>query len=569
MEHKWWHGKIAYQIYPKSFCDSNGDGFGDLQGIISKLDYLHDLGVELLWISPVYPSPFVDQGYDISDYCNIDPVFGDLATFDRLLSEAKKRNIEIIMDLVLNHCSSEHPWFKKACADLNSEEAGYFYFVKGKDGKKPNNLRSYFGGSVWDKIPGHEQEDIYYSHYFAKAQPDLNWNNPRLREEIFKLVNFWIDRGVRGFRIDAILSIVKDLSFPDLPADSANDGMSHAANMNAKLLDRIGPYLNELKERTFNRADCFTVGEVLTVTKESVKEFAGDHGYFSTLFDLSPREVIESHPHYVEFPTMMPDDYARCVFNTQELYQNTDAFVAPIMENHDEPRGVSYYLPDYLRNATGAKCLGTFLMMLRGIPFIYQGQEIGMTNTEFTSPDDFDDLYAKEEIRYCLECGMSIEESLKIVGRHTRDNARTPVLWDDSANAGFTTGKPWLKVHQDYQHLNVKSQLNDPNSVLNHYKKLIALRKDEALSETFTYGKFERLTLQSGVLAYYRVDDHHKVLIIANTNTTPYSYDLGQDKYFKDGEHTQLKLSANEASLNLEQKSLVLGVGGAAIIQLS
>ena len=186
-----------------------------------------------------------------------------------------------------------------------------------------------------------EQEDIYYSHYFAKAQPDLNWNNPKLREEIFKLVNFWIDRGVRGFRIDAILSIVKDLSFPDLPADSANDGMSHAANMNAKLLDRIGPYLNELKERTFNRADCFTVGEVLTVTKESVKEFAGDHGYFSTLFDLSPREVIESHPHYVEFPTMMPDDYARCVFNTQELYQNTDA-VAPIMENHDEPRGVSF-----------------------------------------------------------------------------------------------------------------------------------------------------------------------------------------------------------------------------------
>ncbi|MDT3663583.1 MAG: alpha-amylase family glycosyl hydrolase, partial [Anaerobiospirillum sp.] len=201
MEQKWWHGKTAYQIYPKSFCDSNGDGIGDLKGIISKLDYLKALGIDILWLSPIYPSPFVDQGYDISDYENIDPSFGSLEDFDLLMKEAKARGIDVIMDLVVNHCSSEHAWFKKACADLNSEEAGYFYFIKGKDGKVPNNLRSYFGGSVWEKIPGHEDEDIYYSHYFAKEQPDLNWYNPQLREQVYKLTNFWLDKGVAGFRV--------------------------------------------------------------------------------------------------------------------------------------------------------------------------------------------------------------------------------------------------------------------------------------------------------------------------------------------------------------------------------
>lgn len=340
MEHKWWHGKVAYQIYPKSFCDSNGDGVGDLQGIISKLDYLQALGIDILWLSPIYPSPFVDQGYDIADYRDIDKLFGSMADFDELMIKAKERGIDIVMDLVANHCSSEHPWFKKACADLNSKEAGYFYFVKGKDGKTPNNLRSYFGGSVWEKVPGHEDEDLYYSHYFAKEQPDLNWHNPQLRQEIFDLVNFWIDKGVKGFRIDAILSIVKDLSFPDLPAD-APDGMCHASKMNAALLDRIGLYLTELREKTFDRNDCFTVGEALNVTNESIKEFTGNNGYFSTLFDLSCRALVESEPHYPEYPPVGPKQFRECVFNAQRLYNESDSFVAPIIENHDEPRGVS------------------------------------------------------------------------------------------------------------------------------------------------------------------------------------------------------------------------------------
>lgn len=469
------------------------------------------------------------------------------------MSEAHQRGIDIVMDLVANHCSSEHPWFKKACADPTCEEAGYFYFVKAK---QRNNLRSYFGGSVWSLVPG--QTDLYYSHYFAKEQPDLNWHNPKLRERIYQIVNFWIDRGVKGFRIDAILSIIKYLSFPNLPPDSAGDGLSHAANMNAKLLDKIGPYLIELKERTFERADCFTVGEVLTVTPESVKVFAGKQGYFSTLFDLSCREKIETFPHYIDFPTLLPDDFAACVFATQELYQRNNALVAPIIENHDEPRGVSYFLPDYLQNATGAKCLATILMMLRGIPFIYQGQEIGMTNTKFNSPEEFDDLYAKEELRYCQQMGMSEEEALECVSRHSRDNARTVFLWDDSEYAGFSTVKPWMKVHQDYKTLNVAAQESDPNSTLNYYRNLVALRKS---NEALSFGSFERWDLISGVLAYYRTTKSERILVIANTNKNAYHLELA------DTTNAKLLLSANAATL--QKLKLTLGCGGAAIIKLS
>ena len=564
MQNKWWHGKVAYQIYPKSFCDSNGDGVGDLQGIISKLGYLKALGIDILWLSPIYPSPFVDQGYDISNYVDIDPSFGTLQDFDELLAKAKERGIDIVMDLVVNHCSSEHEWFKKACADLNSEEAGYFYFIKGKDGKVPNNLRSYFGGSVWTKIPGHENEDIYYSHYFAKEQPDLNWYNPKLREQVFKLVNFWIDRGVKGFRVDAILSIVKDLSFPDLPADDT-DGMCHAAKMNARNLGDIGKFLNELKAKTFTPADSFTVGEVLTVTPDSVKEFAGPDGYFSTLFDLSCRELVESHPHYRMFPTVTPDDFAKCVFDTQDLYQKVDAFVAPIIENHDEPRGVSYYLPEYLQNERGAKTIATVLMFLRGIPFIYQGQEIGMTNTKFESIDEFNDLYAKDEYRDMIEHGFTEEQAVACCARHGRDNARTPMLWDDSPNAGFTTGKPWLRVHQDYKTLNVKSQFGIPGSTFSYYQELIKLRKAPEYAQTMTYGTFARVNIGSGVQAYTRtaLDQSQKILVIANTNQEELRYSLGDLKTA----NTKVLISANEAKLDADG-TVVLGCGGAIVLAL-
>ena len=542
MEPKWWHGKVAYQIYPKSFCDSNGDGIGDLKGIISKLDYLQALGIDILWLSPIYPSPFVDQGYDIADYENIEPLFGNLDDFDHLVAAAKERNIDVIMDLVANHCSDQHPWFKKACADLNSEEAGYFYFVKGKNGKVPNNLRSYFGGSVWDHIPGHEDEDIFYSHYFAKGQPDLNWYNPKLREQVYKFTNFWLQRGVKGFRVDAILSIVKDLSFPDLPPDDT-DGMCHAANMNARNLHQIGPFLNELKAKTFTPADSFTVGEVLTVTPESVKDFAGANGYFSTLFDLSAREKVESFPHYRMFPNLLPDDFAQCVFDTQDLYQKVDAFVAPIIENHDEPRGLSYYMPDYLQNTVGAKTIATFLMGLRGIPFIYQGQEIGMTNTKFNSIYEFDDLNAKDNYKVALEAGLTETQALDILNIESRDHARTPMLWDDSKNAGFSSAAvTWLKVHQDYHKLNVAAQKDDPNSVLSFYKQLIALRKSPEYKELFTYGDFQALDpVADYVVPFARVLDGKTVYVIANFEDSPVSYGVNAD--------SKILLSSKEVQL--------------------
>ena len=572
MEKKWWHGKTAYQIYPKSFQDSNGDGTGDLRGIISRLDYLRDLGIDLLWLSPIYPSPFVDQGYDISDYCNIAPVFGTLDDFDELLSKARDRGIDLIMDLVLNHCSSEHPWFKKACADPLSPEADYFYIRKGRDGQPPDNLRSYFGGSVWSKLPGHEDEDLWYCHYFAREQPDLNWNNPQLREQIYSLVNFWIDRGVKGFRIDAILSIVKDLSFPGLPPDAAGDGMSHAANMNALLLDRIGPYLNELKERTFDRADCFTVGEVLTVTDKSVREFAGTNGYFSTMFDLSCRAVIESAPHYTQFTSLGPDEFASCVFATQELYQQAGAMTAPILDNHDEPRGVSYFMPEYLQNAQGARALATVQLTLRGIPFIYQGDELGMTNTHFASIDEFNDLYAHDEYRHALESGLSDEQALRCVAWHSRDNARTPMLWDDSASAGFTSGKPWLRLHQDWRTVNVKNQLDDENSVLNTYRRLTALRHDSRWHDVLAWGDFTRCPVGSGMIAFWRHDENCTLLTIVNTRQDVFTMDLtrapGADLALSAPDHHCCDLIFAANGISLVNTVLTMGCGGAAVICL-
>jgi len=291
IQKKWWHGKIAYQIYPKSFKDSNGDGIGDIQGIISKLPYLHDLGVEIVWISPMYVSPLVDQGYDIADYEHIDPVFGTDADFDELVKKAKELGISIIMDLVVNHCSSEHVWFKKAIADKNSPYRDYFYFRQGKaDGTPPDNLRSYFGGSVWEKVPN--EDNTYYLHYFAKEQPDLNWYNPKVREEIYAMMNRWFERGIDGFRVDAIMNIEKDLSFPGLPADS-DDGMASSATMSHKLSGKIGHFLNEMNEKTVALHDKFSVGEAFGVDTALYPNFIGDKGCFGTIFDFKPRELVE------------------------------------------------------------------------------------------------------------------------------------------------------------------------------------------------------------------------------------------------------------------------------------
>ncbi len=511
MNKKWWHDKVAYQIYPKSFCDTNGDGIGDLRGIISKLDYLKELGVDIIWLSPIYKSPFVDQGYDIADYYAIAEEFGTMEEFDELLSEARKRDMYIIMDLVINHCSDKHAWFQKALAEPEGEYADYFYFRKGKNGNPPSNYRSYFGGSCWEPVPG---TDLYYLHMFAKEQPDLNWENPKLRQELYDMVNWWLDKGLAGFRIDAIINIKKNLAFPDFEPDGP-DGLASCYKM-VESVDGVGEFLEELKENTFQKYDAFTVGEVFNMKEGELPEFIGDNGHFSTIFDFSAHCLSDGEHGWYDAPAMEFKTWRRTVIDSQLEVQKC-GFEANIIENHDEPRGVSRFLPEYARNPMGTKMLGAVSVLLRGIPFIYQGQEIGMQNAVWNSVDEFDDISTKDQYQLAREAGFSDREALEACTQMSRDNARTPMQWSARDNAGFTTGTPWLKVNSNYTELNVESQEKDADSVLHFYRKLVALRKSPEYRELFTYGEFApEYEDTEQVMAYYRFDGGKRVLVAAN-----------------------------------------------------
>ena len=514
MQKKWWHDKVAYQIYPKSFCDTNGDGIGDLRGIISKLDYLKELGVDIIWLSPIYKSPFVDQGYDISDYYAIAEEFGTMEEFDELLAEAKKRDMYLIMDLVVNHCSDKHEWFQKALADPDGPYADYFYFRKGKNGNPPSNYRSYFGGNCWEPVPG---SDKYYFHMFAKEQPDLNWENPKLREEIYRMINWWLDKGLAGFRIDAIINIKKDLAFPDMEPDG-DDGLASCWRM-VENVEGVDALLEDLKNHTFAKKDAFTVGEVFNIGVEDLPDFIGENGHFSTIFDFSAHILSDGEHGWYDAPPISFDAWKKAITDSQMRVQNV-GFEANIIENHDEPRGVSRFLPDYAQNADGAKMLGTVSVLLRGIPYIYQGQEIGMQNARWNSVDEFDDISTKDQYRMAREAGLSDAEALAVCSVMSRDNARTPMQWKDAPQAGFTSGTPWLKVNDNYPVINVEKEEGQPDSVLHYYRKLIALRKSGEYRELFTYGKFEPAYENADhVMAYYRILQGRRVLVAANFGT--------------------------------------------------
>lgn len=505
---------VAYQIYPKSFCDTNGDGIGDLRGIISKLDYLKELGVDIIWLSPIYKSPFVDQGYDISDYYAIAEEFGTMEEFDELLAEAKKRDMYLIMDLVVNHCSDKHEWFQKALADPDGPYADYFYFRKGKNGNPPSNYRSYFGGNCWEPVPG---SDKYYFHMFAKEQPDLNWENPKLREEIYRMINWWLDKGLAGFRIDAIINIKKDLAFPDMEPDG-DDGLASCWRM-VENVEGVDALLEDLKNHTFAKKDAFTVGEVFNIGVEDLPDFIGENGHFSTIFDFSAHMLSDGEHGWYDAPPISFDAWKKAITDSQMRVQNV-GFEANIIENHDEPRGVSRFLPDYAQNADGAKMLGTVSVLLRGIPFIYQGQEIGMQNARWNSVDEFDDISTKDQYRMAREAGLSDAEALAVCSVMSRDNARTPMQWKDAPQAGFTSGTPWLKVNDNYPVINVEKEEEQPDSVLHYYRKLIALRKSGEYRELFTYGKFEPAYENADhVMAYYRILQGRRVLVAANFGT--------------------------------------------------
>ena len=513
MKKEWWQEKVAYQIYPKSFKDTKGNGIGDIKGIIEKLDYLKELGIDIIWISPCFLSPLADQGYDIADYYKIDPRFGSNEDMEELISEAKKRDMYILLDLVVNHCSDEHEWFRKAVADPKGPFAKYFYFEEGVDGHEPNNWRSYFGGSVWEKVEG--TENTYYLHLFHKKQPDLNWENPELREEIYKMINWWLDKGIAGFRIDAILNIKKvfPLRGHDFPVDR-DDGMSNCTRMITEA-EGIGDFLGEMRDRCFKPHHAFSVGEVFNETEAQIPEFIGENGYFSSMFDFRAHSTARSELGWYDADIVTPNMYRDACFLTQKLV-NPVGFISTIIENHDEPRGVSFYIPKEDLSEKAKKFLATMQMLQRGLPFIYQGQEIGMENVVLTSIREVDDISTLDEYEVCLREGFSEEEALRIVNRYSRDNARTPVQWDSSKNAGFTTGTPWLPLNPNYKKINVAEQEKDPESVLSYYKKLTALRKNPEYKETMVYGDFVPFMAdEDRLMAFYRKGEK-TLLILGN-----------------------------------------------------
>lgn len=519
MKKDWWKRKVAYQIYPKSFQDSNGDGIGDIPGIISRLDYLKDLGIDIIWISPMYESPMVDQGYDVSNYRAIDPCFGTMEDMKRLIAEAKKRDMYILMDLVVNHCSDRHEWFQKAIEDPFGKYGRYFYIEKKSD-LIPNNWRSEFGGSVWDLLPGHEEEELYYLHTFAKEQPDLNWENPEVREEIYDMVNWWLDLGIAGFRIDAIINIKKNLSWENYPADRS-DGLASVSKM-LEQTEGIGEFLQELKRRCFEPHQALTVGEVFDPTGERTEEFIGEDGYFSTMFFFDPIIPFLKAGLEERVQNFHPKLWRDIIFQKQK-----EGFFANVTENHDQPRGACVLIPDGDYSFYSVTALGSVNVLLRGLPFLYQGQEIGMTNITFDSMEEFADTAAKEQYREARALGCTPEQAIAFVNRYGRDNARTPMQWNDSRYAGFTDGIPWLKVNPNYREINVEKQEKEYGSILNFYRRLIAFRKSEEYGDLFAYGDLvPRYESEDSIFAFTRSYQDQSVLFLCNYSHDPKKLEL-------------------------------------------
>ena len=508
MEKDWWKGKVAYQIYPKSFKDSNGDGVGDLKGITKKLDYLQNLGIDILWLSPIYKSPFIDQGYDISDYYAIDPIFGTMEDMEELIAEGKKRGISIIMDLVVNHCSSHHEWFQKALSDPDGPYADYFYFIESD--KEPNNWESYFGGSVWEPVPGTNK---YYLHSYHKDQPDLNWQNPVLREEIYKMINWWLDKGIAGFRIDAIINIKKDLEWRSLPSDRENGLVPVLESLvNAQSIE---PFLHELNERTFAKYNAFTVGEVFNETDEELHFFIGKDGVFSSIFDFKQTCLGQEGKGWFDHSLPTADELKESIFQAHERADSIGV-LSTIIENHDEPRGVSHYIVEGPVNDTSKKALGTIQVLRKGIPFIYQGQEIGMENQIFESVEDFDDIATINGYHVAKEAGLSEEEALAAIAKYSRDNARTPMQWSAEPGLGFSDGSAWLISPKPNVAINVEDQEKDPNSILNYYRQLTALYRHPLYGNTIRFGDMiPAYRDRENIIAFERRGDK-RLLVISN-----------------------------------------------------
>ncbi len=520
LDKKWWQKEVGYQIYPRSFYDSNNDGIGDLNGITAKLDYLKELGITLIWVCPIFKSPMDDNGYDISDYYDVNPEFGTKEDLERLIKEAEKRGIKIILDLVINHTSDEHEWFLEALKNPESKYRNYYIFKRGKNGLPPTNWRSHFGGSAWEKVEGEADEngnEMYYLHLFTKKQPDLNWENPEVREELYKMVNYWLEKGIAGFRVDAINSIKKDEDYLNLPVDGV-DGLAHNVKYTLNQ-PGIEEFLSELAKKTFKKYNCMTVAETPMLEYERYNDFIGEDGFFSMIFDFSYADLDMTKGGFYyslrEIPTI---ELRNAIFESQ-LTQQKYGWGAPFLENHDLPRSLNKFFGEKA-NETNTKLLGNVFFFLRGTPFIYQGQEIGMDNFVRKDISEFDDIASKDQYQRALGEKFSTEEALYFVNKRSRDNSRTPMQWDNSKNAGFSENeniKSWINLTGSQAVTNVKNQLNDENSIFAHYKKMIDLRQNGKYSDCLIYGDFIPVPLENEkIIAYVRKYGNQKILCISN-----------------------------------------------------
>lgn len=509
MNRTWWKEAVVYQIYPRSFMDSNGDGIGDLQGIISRLDYLKYLGIDVIWLSPVYKSPNDDNGYDISDYRDIMDEFGTMEDFDELLTKAHERGIKIVMDLVVNHTSDEHKWFMESRKSTDNAYRDYYIWREGKDAQTPpNNWGSCFGGSAWQYD---EETSMYYLHLFSKKQPDLNWDNPMVRKEVFDMMTWWCEKGIDGFRMDVISMISKTKEMPD----GEVNGLYGDFGPYCVHGPHVHQYLQEMNEKVLSKYDIMTVGETSGVTTELAKQYAGENTHeLDMVFQF---EHVEGDGKYGKWTDeKIPLTTLKKTLSRWQVDLYGQAWNSLFWDNHDQPRAVSRFgddRPQY--REVSAKMLATCLHMLQGTPYIYQGEELGMTNYPFLSPDDFRDIESINAYKeWCTDGQLSHEVFWPCITFKSRDNARTPVQWDDSAQAGFTTGTPWITVNPNYKEINAKAETANPNSVFHYYKKLIALRKENPI---MVYGKYELLLPDSEELfVYTRTLEQEKLLVVCS-----------------------------------------------------
>lgn len=554
---EWWKESVVYQIYPRSFQDSNGDGIGDIRGIIERLPYLADLGINVVWLCPVYKSPMDDGGYDISDYYQIDPMFGTMDDMDELIEKAGGLGIKILMDLVVNHTSDEHEWFQKALADPKSKYRDYYIFREGINGNPPNNWRSYFGGSAWEPVPN--ESNMFYLHAFSKKQPDLNWENIAVRNECIQMINWWLEKGLGGFRIDAILNLKKRIEYGVFPADG-EDGLVFIGHW---ILNQPGieEWLNEIDELTFKKHNAFTVAEA-DVPEERLSEYIGKNGHFRMVFDFSYTDIDtpETGEWFKQSKWTVKELKDKIMIN--ELITQRNGWGAKYLENHDQPRSINKYLPQEYQDDRSKKMLAVLFIMLHGTPFIYQGQEIGMSNIRMDSITDYNDIATHDQYRRALLSGMSPDEALEWMYRRSRDNSRTPMQWTNQKNAGFSNADEiWLKANPNYHEINVEQEQMDETSVLNFYKKLIHLRSDfSKYKEVTIYGELVPVESSDTVIAYKRIIDDKELLIVVN-------FSDAEDQLFTEGCYEQI-IANVELPKIMENKFILPAYTGAVFSKI-